>query len=349
MIPKNRYICALDIGSTKVCAILADLDSKEIIVDLSSSAARGVNQGIVVNPDDLTDVIADVVAKLEQKAEFRIKDVYTNISGFHIEGRNVKGKVVISEQGSGITAYDIDKAVNFAENFVLPLERKIIHRIVQDYAIDGQGGIANPINLYGQELEVNLYIITASTEAIEKVTNSISCAGLHARGLLLSAIASGWGVLTDEERRSGVLLMDIGGGTLDLAIFKGGMVRFARAVPVGDLNSDGLVSLIKESLENAVYSSHAVFSHAVISGGYASNGQLPEKIEEALGVPTRIGTPHREHPDLPQLRSPAYATGLGLIQYVINREKEQKSALKIVCTTFNKLAFWLKKTFSTYF
>lgn len=346
-----KYICALDIGTAKVCAILGDL-SQGTIIEAVSFAGRGVSQGAVVNIDDLTDVITDVITKLEEKTELSIKDVYVNISGAHIKSKNVKGKVVISEQGGGITAYDINKAINLAKNISLPLEKRIIHTIIHDYTLDGQGGITNPINLYGQELEVNLYIITASTQQIEKITNSINCAGLNVRGLLPSAIASGLGVLTEEEKSCGAILIDIGEGVIDLAVFKKGKVKFAEAFPLANLNLDKLLHSAKEILVNSGYTSRAIAPFAVITGGYTSLhtlGERIDKIEEVLGVPVRIGVPHNHHPNALELDSPAYATSLGLIQYGFAKEREQKTALTSLCNVFTKLASRAKKIFSTYF
>lgn len=346
-----KYICALDIGTAKVCAILGDL-SQGTIIGAASSAGRGISQGAVVNIDDLTDVITGVITKLEEKTKLRIKDVYVNISGVHIESKNVKGKVVISEQGGGITAYDINKAINLAKNISLPLEKRIIHTIIQDYTLDGQGGITNPINLYGQELEVNLHIITASRQQIEKITDSISCAGLNIKELLPSAIASGLSVLTEEEKSSGAILIDIGGGVIDLAVFKGGKVQFAETFSFTGLNLDKLLRSTKEVLVNSGYASRAIVPFAVITGGYTSLhalGERMDKIEEILGVSARIGAPHNHHPNALELDSPAYATSLGLIQYGFAREKEQKTALTSFCSIFTKLASWAKKILSTYF
>lgn len=340
----DSCICALDIGTTKVCAILGNFHQETIIAAVSSPA-RGVSQGVVVNTDDLTDVIVDVITKLEEKTGIRVRDVYTNITGIHIESKNTKGKIVISEQGGGITAYDINKAINFAENIGLSLERRIIQAIVQDYTVDGQGGIANPINLYGQELEVNLHIISGSREQIEKLSNSICCAGLNIRELVPSAIASSMGVLTEEEKKSGVLMMDIGEGVIDLATFKEGVVKSVRVIPLKGLELDKLLPLTKENKSSEHFS-------VVITGGYTFTDQLQKRIgriEQILSVPARIGMPHSQHSDIPNLHSPAYATTLGLIRYGFDKEKQQKMSSALFCNAFTRFASRVKKTFSTYF
>ncbi len=248
----TKYVCALDIDTSKVCALLTDLNEEKIIT-VASTWARGTNkQGEVTDSNDLSDAIAEVIAKLEEKSRFRIKDIYVSISGSHIESRNVRGGVIISEQGRGISKYDVEKAIDFTKNISLPLERKIVHTIIQDYIIDGQGGITNPLNLYGHKLEVNLHLVTTSREEIEKLTKAINCAGLKVKELLPSAI-------------------------------------------------------------------------------------LPQDL-----------TPD-QHPDIPALDYPSYAGSLALIQYGINKEKQQKGVLMSLHKEFNKITHRTKKIFSTYF
>lgn len=230
---KDNIVAGLDIGTTKVCALVAELteENRIKIVGIGTSPSKGLKKGAVINIEDTVDSIKQAVYKAEQMAGVEIKSVYTGIAGGHINGLNSRGIVAIKNQD--VTQSDIDKAIEAARAVAIPPDREILHVIPQEFIIDGQDGIKNPLGISGVRLEVQVHIITGAITAVQNIVKSVHKAGLEVQDIILQPLASSEAVLTHDEKDLGVVLVDIGGGTTDMAIFVNGAVSHTAVIGIG--------------------------------------------------------------------------------------------------------------------
>lgn len=230
---RDNIVIGLDIGTTKVCALVAEVteDSRIKIAGIGTNPSKGLRKGVVVNIEDTVESIRNAVRKAEQMAGVEIKGVYTGIAGGHISGLNSRGMVAIKNQD--ITMADIDRAIEAARAVAIPPDREILHVIPQEFIVDGQDGIKNPLGISGVRLEVQVHIITGAITSVQNIVKSINKAGLEVLDIILQPLASSEAVLTPDEKDLGVVLVDIGGGTTDMAIFVNGAVSHTAVIPIG--------------------------------------------------------------------------------------------------------------------
>lgn len=217
----NELICALDVGTTKICALMAELDATGAlrVIGASRVPSQGLRRGVVINTKEATAAIGQAVQAAEQMAGQRMQPVLLGISGAHINAVSSKGAVAVGRNGRNITIEDTQRAIEQAKNIALPHNREIILVVPRVYAVDDQKGIQEPIGMYGYRLEVDASIITGASSAVANLVACVQDNGLEIQDLVLEPLASAKAVLTDDERRLGVALIDVGGGTSDLAIF----------------------------------------------------------------------------------------------------------------------------------
>ena len=230
---RDNIVVGLDIGTTKVCALVAEVteDNRIKIAGIGTSPSKGLRKGAVVNIEDTVASIRNAVRKAEQMAGVEIKGVYTGIAGGHINGLNSRGMVAIKNQD--VTLADIDRAIEAARAVAIPPDREILHVIPQEFIVDGQDGIKNPLGISGVRLEVQVHIITGAITSVQNIVKSINKAGLEVLDIILQPLASSEAVLTPDEKDLGVVLVDIGGGTTDMAIFVNGAVSHTAVIPIG--------------------------------------------------------------------------------------------------------------------
>lgn len=231
----NETICALDVGTTKVCALVATLDdnNKLRVVGAGRVPAKGLRRGMVVNTGEATAAIGQAIEEAEAAAGATMESAYVGIAGGHISSLTSKGVVAIGRNGRKITLEDTQKALEQARNIALPHNREIINAVPRSYTVDDQRGILDPVGMFGYRLEVEANLITGATSAITNLINCVHANGLEIDDLVLEPLASAQAVLTDDERQAGVMVVDMGGGTTDLAIYLESALWHTHVLEVG--------------------------------------------------------------------------------------------------------------------
>lgn len=231
----QRTIVGIDVGTTKVCTIVAQVaDSGKLnILGVGVTPSKGLDKGVVVNIDDAVSAIEASVEKAERLSGYRIGTAFVGVSGRHISSLNSRGVVAVQRPDQEITRNDVARAVESAQAVAIPTQREIIHVIPRAYVLDGHEGIRDPIGMSGFRLEVETHIVTGEVMAIQNLIKSVQKSGVEIDDLVLQPLASGEAVLTAEDKDRGVMLVDIGGGTTDIAIFVQGGVWHTSVVSVG--------------------------------------------------------------------------------------------------------------------
>lgn len=225
---RRDIIVGLDIGTTKICVIVAspDLDNGSVnILGVGMAESTGLSRGVVVNIEKTVKSIELAVERAESASGVKIHDVIVGIAGDHIQSFQTRNIIAISNPHGEITQSDVLRLVDDAKNIAIPADRKILHIFPQDFIIDGQDGITDPIGMSGVRMEANVHVVTGLITAIQNIHRCVERAGLAVRELVLEPIASSHAVLDQAEKEIGVALVDIGGGTTDIAIFEDGVIR----------------------------------------------------------------------------------------------------------------------------
>jgi cell division protein FtsA len=217
----SELIAAIDVGTTKICALIGELDEANNlrVIGAGRVPAQGLRRGVVVNTTDATATIGQAVAEAEQSADQVLSSALVGIAGSHINAIGSKGVVAVGRNGRAINKEDTQRALEQARNIALPHNRDIIHVVPRSYSVDDQKGIENPVGMFGYRLEVDASIITGASSSITTLVNCVQANGVEIDDLVLEPLASAEAVLTSDERQLGVALVDIGGGTTDLAIY----------------------------------------------------------------------------------------------------------------------------------
>jgi cell division protein FtsA len=233
---QTRTYVGLDIGTTKISAIIAESDPQNQdlkIVGVGVSPSEGLRRGVVVNLEKTVASIARAIEEAERMAGVQVKGVYAGIAGDHIRSINSRGVIAVSRKDNEISQADVDRVVDAAKAVAIPMDREIIHVIPQEFIVDDQDGIKDPIGMSGVRLEAEVHIITGAVTSAKNIYRSIQRAGLKVYDLVLEPLASSHAVLGPDERELGVVLLDIGGGTTDVAVFFEGSIRHTAIVPLG--------------------------------------------------------------------------------------------------------------------
>ena len=231
---KDRYLVALDIGSTKTCALIAGLeDGGPKFLGLGASESRGSRKGLIVNLDGAVGSIRRALEEAESAAGVPVELAVVGVAGSHIRGVNSRGGIVLAARPRDIEREDVRRAVDAARAVTLPEDREVLHVLPQEFRVDQQSGIRDPIGMVGLKLEVNVHIVTASAAATQNIVTAVNRAGVIVTDTALEPLAAAEAVLTQDEREMGCCVLDIGGGTTECAVFAGGVIRHSAAVPVG--------------------------------------------------------------------------------------------------------------------
>lgn len=242
---KDKIVVGLDIGSTKICALVGRKDQfgKIELLGMGKAPSEGVTRGVVINIDKTVTAISEAIEEAERTSGIDIRIVNVGIAGQHIKSLKQNGSITRDSAENEITRNDVNRLINDMYRIVTPPGNEIIHVMPQDYTVDFETGIKEPIGMSGIKLEADFNIITAQTSAINNINRCVKRTGLEIENLILEPIASSLSVLTDEEREAGVVLVDIGGGTTDVAIFYENIIRHTAVIPFG---GDIITSDIKE-------------------------------------------------------------------------------------------------------
>ena len=385
---KNRenkhLIVALDIGTSKIACIVAEIRAEGTleVIGAGMHQSSGMKKGMVVNIDATVGAIQRALEEAELMADCKIREVYTGIAGSHIRSSNANGMIKIKDKEVAQT--DVVRAVETASSISLPGDQQILHILEQEFSIDGQGGIKKPLGMSGMRLEVEIHIVTGAVAAVQNILKCIHRCGLEVNEMILQPLASSKAVLADDERELGVCLVDIGGGTTDVAIFTNGAIRHTAVIPIaGDqitndiamalrtptkdaedikikygcalrqLANDApievpgvgersarmlsrqtlaevieprveeLYSLVQQELRRSGFED-LLSSGIVITGGSSAMQGMVELGEEIFHMPVRMGVPRNIGGLSDVVRTPRYATGVGLLLYGLEQHKRDE-------------------------
>jgi cell division protein FtsA len=228
----KNVIVALDIGTSKIVALAAELlpDGRMEVIGLGSHESRGLKKGVVVNIEATVAAIQRALEEAELMADCKIQRVFTGIAGSHIRSFNSTGMVAIKDKE--VTQADVERAIETARAMPIPNDQQVLHILTQEFVIDGQDGIREPLGMSGHRLEVKVHIVTGAVSAAQNIVKCVRRVGLEVADLVLQPLASSVAVLSEDEKELGVALVDIGGGTTDVAIFTQGAIRHTGVIPI---------------------------------------------------------------------------------------------------------------------
>jgi cell division protein FtsA len=405
----KNLIVGLDVGTSKIVAIVAEVtpEKRLNIIGLGTQPSRGLKKGVVVNIEATMGSIQRVLEEAELMADCTIAAVYVGIAGSHIRSLNSSGMVAIKEKE--VTQADIDRVIETAKAIAIPNDQQVLHILPQEFIVDGQEDVREPLGMSGVRLEVKVHIVTGAVSAVENITKCVRRCGLQVSDVMLQPLASALAVLNDDEKDLGVCLMDIGGGTTDLAVFTGGAIRHTAVIPIaGDqvtndiamtlrtptkeaeelkirhgcalrqladpndiievpgvgergprkLSRQMLAEVIEPRIEELYTLAQAelrrsgleelLSSGIVLTGGSAMLAGMVELGEEVFHLPVRIGVPAYVGGLADVVRSPRYATAVGLLldgreQYL--RAELARAQGKGLGNVGEKMKQWFKANF----
>ena len=371
----GNLIVGLDLGTTKTCALVGEVHKEGIdVIGFGSTPSKGLRKGVVINIESTVDSINKVIEEAELMSGCKINAVYTGIAGSHIKGLNSHGVIGIKE--SEVTKHDITRVIEAAKAIAIPLDREIIHILPQEFVIDGQNGINDPLGMAGVRLEANVHMVTGLASSAQNIVKCANRNGLAVKELVLQPLASSESTLEEDERELGVVLVDIGGGTTDIAFLKGGSIRYTSVLALGGdhITSDiavGLRTSLTQAEELKVQYGSTLKSQAVkdetidvtfmggsnprkvsrqflcqiiqsrieeilklvhkeilktgygelvapcvvLTGGTSLLEGIAETGEQILNLPVRVGYPNTVGGLSEIVKSPIYATAVGLLLY----------------------------------
>jgi len=383
----EEIMVGLDIGTTKIAAVVGRLDENQRlnIIGVGQTASQGLRRGVVINIKKTVESIRKAIEQAELMAGHKITQVFAGIAGDHIRSINSKGVIAVSNKDQIITEDDVERVIDAAKAIALPMDREILHVLPQEYAVDDQDGINNPVGMAGVRLEAEVHIVTAAAASAHNIVNCIHEAGYDVTDIVLEPYASSLAVLDADERDLGVGIIDIGGGTTDIAMFFDGSIRFTTVLGLGGqhvtsdisqglrtpmeqaeeikkkhglalqtlLQEDELIPVpgvggrapreISRSVLSAIVQPRMeeVFQLAlreieqtdvfdslgagvVLTGGASLLEGSVELAERVMGMPVKIGLPVAGGGLVESVKSPIYATGVGLIHYALLHGNQEK-------------------------
>jgi len=229
---KSSLIVGLDIGTSKVCAVVGEMTERGMeIIGVGSHPSQGLRKGVVINIESTVDSIKKAVEEAELMAGCEINSVFTGIAGGHIKGFNSHG--IVAVKNKEVTQRDVDRVIDAAKAVAIPMDREVLHILPQEYLIDDQDGIKEPLGMSGVRLEAKVHIVTGAVTSAQNIIKCCNRTGLNVVDMALEPLASAEAVLTPEERELGVALVDMGGGTTDIALFHDGAVKHTAVLAIG--------------------------------------------------------------------------------------------------------------------
>jgi cell division protein FtsA len=231
----RQLITGLDVGTTKICAIIAErgADGALDVIGIGTGPSRGLRKGVVVNIGATVEAIRQAVGDAEREADVEVEAVYAGVAGGHIKGINSRGVVGVAGKNKEVGPADVERAIEAAQAIQLTQDREIIHVLPQSFVVDDQDGIREPLGMCGARLEVDVHIVTGAVTSVQNVVQSVNRAGLAVQDIVLEPLASSEAVLFPDEKELGVILIDMGGGTTDVALFRGHAIWYTAVLALG--------------------------------------------------------------------------------------------------------------------
>ncbi len=404
----GEILVGLDIGTTKICAIVGELTDEGIdIIGIGSHPSKGLRKGVVVNIETTVNLIQRAIDEAEAMAGTEITHVYTGIAGGHVKSFGGRGVVALKDRE--VREADVARVIEQAKTVNIPVDREVIHVLPQEFIVDDQGGIREPLGMTGARLEAKVHIVTGAVASAQNIIKCANRAGLNVSDIVLQPLASSEAVLTEEEKELGVCLVDIGGGTTDIAIFQNGAIVHTAVIALGghNLTNDIAVGLrtpidhaerlkqkhgcsltsmvdkadmievpsvggrdsrvmgrqiLSEILEPRVEEifqlvhheverngfSELLTSGVVITGGSTLLPGMTELAEEIMGVPVRRGVPRGIGGLVDVVKSPVYATGVGLVVYGARHQDRSMFRIReenVFKKVKRRMGEWLQEVF----
>jgi cell division protein FtsA len=381
---RDNVVVGLDIGTTKICAIVGEVkpDGGLDIIGIGTAPSKGLRKGVVINIESTVASIKRAIEEAELMAGCEISSVYAGIAGGHIRGFNSHGIVAVKDRE--VNEADIERVIDAAKAVAIPVDREVIHILPQEFVIDDQDGIKEPLGMSGVRLEAKIHIVTGAVTSAQNIVKCAQKCALNVSDIVLEQLASSLSVLSEDEKELGVALVDIGGGTTDIAIFYGGSIQHTSVIAIGGqhLTNDIAVGLrtpqdeaeaikrrfgcasskligkdeaievpsiggrktrvlsrqiLGDILEPRVEEifelvhreiermklTELLASGVVLTGGTTLLPGMLEVAEEVIGLPVRLGVPQHIGGLVDVVKSPVYATGVGLVLYGAQQQDQR--------------------------
>ena len=281
----GNMIVGLDIGTSKVVAIVGELTTAGDIniIGIGSCPSKGLKRGVVVNIDSTVHAIKRAIEEAELMAGCHVHSVYAGIAGNHIRSLNSQGIVAIKERE--VSSADVERVIDAAQAVAIPADERILHILPQEYVVDAQEGVREPLGMSGVRLEAKVHLVTCAVNAAQNIENCIRRCGLEVDDIILEQLASSYSVLSEDEKELGVCMVDIGGGTSDIAIFTGGAIRHTAVIPIaGDQVTNDIAQALRTPTQYA----------EDIKIKYACAIASRSEVDETVNVPSVGDRPPRE-------------------------------------------------------
>lgn len=376
--PSDNILVGLDIGTTKVCAVIGEINENGQleIIGVGTSPSHGLRRGVVINIESTLKSVTQAIEAAEMMSGREVFSVVTGIAGGHIEGINSRGVVAVTGKGREITQDDVGRVIDAAKAIVIPMDREVLHVIPQEFIVDEQGGIKNPLDMIGVRLEAEVHIITGSVTSAQNLVKCVNRAGFKVNDIVLESLAASYAVLSQDEKELGVMQVDLGGGTTDVLIHLEGAPYYTSVISIGgsQVTSDlsivlktpieaaekikldagccyvnlvesderitipgvggrppmdfprkeiakiiqprmaEILDMVREQIDKKGYLPH-LGGGIVLTGGGALLPGVVELAQDMFNLPVRIGYPAKLGGLVEEYKSPAYATGVGLVMY----------------------------------
>ena len=378
---RSTIIAGLDLGTTKVCAVIAEQVAERPlrIIGLGQCPSEGMQRGAIVDAEKTVHAIGEAMRQAELMAGVEIDSMYAGISGEYIASLNSTGMVAVGGEGGWIGTQDRARVLVAAGVVKVPFDREVLHVLPQEFAVNGQRGILDPVGMYGVRLEASVHVITSLGAAVRNICHSVFRAGVDVCSVVLGPLASSYAVLSEDEQQMGVCLLDIGGGTTDVAVFAGKGLRHSGIIGLGGQNvtndlgvglhttraeaervkcagapSEAVAHIAEARMEEIlalarkqVYTALpnvVLGAGIVLTGGGAQIAGVVALAERVFGLPVRLGIP-AEFEGAAELACLPYATVLGLLLYGAEQqqEKNQKEAQVLVEDSFDSVVGRVKR------
>lgn len=323
---KSKFVTALDIGSSKICGVVAQAEHQRPLSILAHASypCGGISRGEITDLNEAVDAVSKVMRALSDKVPKMPKYLYVNISGHGIKGEKARGMIPLSARGREVTLADMDRCVNVASTLRLAFDREIIHKITHSFSIDDQPAIKNPLGLYASRLACEIYVITANVNHIQNVYKCVNNAGYDVKEAVFTGMADGAALLEDIESEEGALLLNGGASITEISIFSGGALRDVDVAPIGmdDIRGDlrashELNSMLErtKSRMDEFLSKGGRINSVKLTGGIIFNDAIVDLLTENIKFPIRIASPKDIRGNISSLDAMKAATAIGLVKY----------------------------------
>jgi len=281
LMAKKRIISAIDVGTTKVCTLIAEVgDNGQMrIAGVGTVPSKGMHKGMVVNINEAKGTIRDSIKRAEQSSGYKIESAYIGVTGRHIKGQNEQGVVAVTRNDRLVRPDDLRRVLQNAQSIKIGSDQKILHMIPRHYGLDGQDGVQNPIGMHGFKLDAETHVITAGVSSVQDLVKCIRGVGVDVEDLVFEALASSEAVLTEDDKQVGTIMADIGGGTTDISVFKDGTIWHTAVIPVAgyQVTKDiaiglGLPFEVAEEMKKKYGSALPVYEGKADNDSIAQNG-----------------------------------------------------------------------------